>query len=229
MKLPFLISVPHAGLAVPLEVKDRCILTEQEIREDGDEGAAEIYYRLRDHAVGFVTTDIARAIVDMNRAENDLRKDGIIKTHTCWDVPVYDVFPSKEIIERLMSNYYRPYHKKITESTEGARLGIDCHTMAAVGPPVGPDTDVERPHICLSNADGTCPRRWVEFLRDCFEKVFEVDVSVNHPFRGGFIIRSHSREIPWAQLELSRAAFVSNEEKGRRVLQALQQVMKYIE
>jgi N-formylglutamate amidohydrolase len=44
---------------------------------DGDEGAAEIY-DLKDHAAEFVTTDIARAIVDLNRAEDDRRPDGVV-------------------------------------------------------------------------------------------------------------------------------------------------------
>ena len=107
MKLPLLISVPHAGLRVPPEVKDVCLLTEQEIKEDGDEGAAEIYYPFKDHVACFVTTDVARAIVDMNRDEDDRRKDGIVKTHTCWDIPVYRTFPSEERIEVLVEKYFQ--------------------------------------------------------------------------------------------------------------------------
>ena len=225
MKLPFLISVPHAGLSVPHEVKKLCLLTKQEIIEDGDVGAAEIYYPLKDHVRGFVTTDAARAIVDMNRAEDDRRKDGIIKTHTCWDVPVYTIVPSEEIIENLLEKYYRPYHKQLTATTQGIRLGIDCHTMAAVGPPVGPDPGKERPHVCLSNADGTCPQSWMNVVRACFSKVFNGNVSINSPFKGGFITRSHACEISWIQLELSRADFLSTKEKSQRVLAALQQAV----
>lgn len=33
--------------------------------------AAEIYYPLEEHVTALVTTDIARAIVDLNRAEDD--------------------------------------------------------------------------------------------------------------------------------------------------------------
>jgi len=229
MKLPFLISVPHAGLSVPHAVKSLCLLTPQEIIEDGDEGAAEIYFPLKDHVAGFVTTDVARAIVDMNRAEDDRRKDGIIKTHTCWDVPVYAADPSEKVIEALLEEYYRPYHKQLTATTHGIKLGIDCHTMAAVGPPVGPDSGCERPHVCLSNADGTCPQRWMNIFRDCFDAAFNGNISINAPFKGGFITRSHACEIPWMQVELSRADFLSNEDKGRCVLEALQQALPLLE
>ena len=44
MKLPLLLSVPHAGLQVPPEAASYCVLTPRQIEEDGDEGAAEIYY-----------------------------------------------------------------------------------------------------------------------------------------------------------------------------------------
>ena len=89
MKLPILLSIPHAGWRIPEEVQDICLLTNKDILADGDAGAAEIYIPLKEKVEAFVTTDIARAIVDMNRAENDFWKDGVIKTHTCWDVPIY--------------------------------------------------------------------------------------------------------------------------------------------
>ena len=142
MRLPLLLSVPHAGLSVPPEAQPNCILTPKEIEADGDVGAAEIY-DLESDVTAFLTTDIARAIVDLNRAEDDRQKDGVVKTHTCWDVPVYDPFPSEQIIEALLEGYYRPYHARLRElATTGVRLGVDCHTMAAEGPPVGPDPGI---------------------------------------------------------------------------------------
>ena len=221
MTLPLLLSVPHAGLVIPPVVHDLCILSKNEIIEDGDEGAAEVYLPLQDEVFTLVTTVVARAIVDMNRAEDDRRKDGVIKTHTCWDVQIYREPPSEAIITELMEIFYQPYHASLTRYATHVRCGIDCHTMAAQGPPVGPDTGEERPAICISDADGTCPRDWIASLADCLKKVFEKDVSINHPFKGGYIIRSHATELPWIQLELSRAPFFTNEEKGFRVLEAL--------
>jgi len=212
--------VPHAGLDVPQEVADLCILTPQQIVEDGDEGAAEIY-AIESEVEAFVTTSVARAIVDMNRAEDDRSKDGVVKTHTCWDIPVYKSPLPDESIEHLLASHHRPYHARLTELSSGAaRLGVDCHTMVAFGPPVAPDPGTERPWVCLSNAGGTCPEEWMARLRRCFEKAFEGKVRVNHPFRGGYIIRTHAAEMPWIQLEISRAPFLPNSEKRRRVLQA---------
>jgi len=221
MTLPLLLSVPHAGLTVPPEVENLCVLTRKEIIEDGDEGAAEIYLPLENEVSALVTTVVARAIVDMNRAEDDRGKDGIVKTHTCWDVEIYREPLSEAIITELMEAFYKPYHISLTQHATHVQCGIDCHTMAAQGPPVGPDTGIERPAICISNADLTCPKEWITALADCFERVFEKEVAINRPFKGGYIVHSHAKELPWIQLELSRAPFFSNEEKSFRMLEAL--------
>ena len=126
MRLPILLSVPHAGLQVPPEAAPYCCLSHEEIVRDGDEGAAEIY-ALRSEVAEFVSTDVARAIVDLNRAPDDRRKDGIVKTHTCWDVPVYERFPPENVIERLLERYYDPYHKQLREAAASGSLllGVD--------------------------------------------------------------------------------------------------------
>jgi formiminoglutamase len=219
MTLPLLLSVPHAGLEVPLEVREQCLLNHEEIVRDGDEGAAEIY-DLADAVKAFVTTSVARAIVDMNRAEDDFRADGVVKTHTCWNVPVYRQPLSVAQIERLLAEHHRPYHRQLADrAREGIVLGVDCHTMAAVGPPIGPGSGRPRPLVCLSNADGTCPDDWLRSMQGCFAREFG-EVRVNDPFQGGHIIRSRPGGIPWLQLELSRQPQPDNQEKRRRVLRA---------
>ena len=220
MKLPLLISVPHAGLKVPPEVEMFSILTPEQIVEDSDDGAAMIY-ALESEVSAHLTTDIARAIVDLNRAENDRTPDGVVKTHTFQKAPVFSHPLSEHTIETLLARYYRPYHQKLTALANEAKLGIDCHTMVEFGPPIGPDPGSERPHVCLSEAQGTCPHDWFVRLTACFESAFGDNVSVNTPFSGGHIIRSHACELPWVQVELSRAAFLTDEQKHECVLQAL--------
>ncbi|MFH1723498.1 MAG: N-formylglutamate amidohydrolase, partial [Elusimicrobiota bacterium] len=116
-----------------------------------------------------------------------------------------------------------PYHRRLSALAARVRMGFDCHTMAAVGPPVGPDPGRERQAVCLSDGDGACPREWIDSAARIFRRHFPEGVSVNSPFKGGHIVRSHAREIPWMQIELSRDPYVSSEEKGRRVLAALEQ------
>lgn len=227
--LPILVSVPHAGLQVPDEVAPLCRLTPREIAEDGDEHAAEIY-DVATAVARYVTTDVARAIVDLNRSEDDRRQDGVVKTHTCFNVRIYERSLSAGEIDTLLSKYYRPYHARLRELVgRDVVLGLDCHTMLAVGPPIGPGAGEERPHVCLSNGDGTCPPAWMAQLLGCFEREFGPHVSVNDPFRGGFIARSHARDMPWVQLELSRAPFANNRAKREAILSALRRFVAWFD
>ena len=219
MILPFLISVPHAGIQVPPEINELNQLGPEHIIEDGDQGAREIY-DIRNDVTAFVTTQIARAFIDVNRAETDLSPDGIVKTETIYKIPVYKKPLTQEQINDLIKRYYQPYHQKLTELAPGVILGIDCHTMAAQAPPICPDAGRERPLICLSNDDRTCSREWLHLMADCLADSFQCRVRLNEPFRGGFIIKSHASELPWLQLELSRHDFLSRQEKKLKILTA---------
>jgi len=228
--LPLLISVPHAGLTIPDEIKQLNQLTALEIMQDGDEGAREIYANLENNVAHFVTTEIARAFIDLNRAQDDFHKDGVVKTHTCWDVPIYREPLTSELITTLLTRYYHPYHHRLTKLAHSSLLlGVDCHTMAETAPPVAPDYGQTRPQVCISNANGACPRYWAELLVDCFQNYFSGEVTLNQPFSGGYITRYHGREMPWIQIELNRATFASHTEKGNWVLAALTDWVKKIQ
>jgi len=114
---------------------------------------------------------------------------------------------------------------------ENLKLGVDCHSMAAVSPPIESDAGTPRPLICLGNlgdAEGlvckpfrriTSPPELVLFMRDEFRKVFaheDVDLEVpdiataNLPFSGGYITqRVGGGPMPFVQIEMSRALYLS--------------------
>jgi formiminoglutamase len=224
MKLPILVSIPHAGTMMPDEVKSLARIVTDDVVKDGDEQAAEVYLPLRDDVAHVVTTDIARAFVDLNRAPDDFRKDGVIKTHTCWNVSIYRTTPDAEVVAKLLEHYYYPYHERLRELAlaGGVRVGVDCHTMVAVGPPVGPDPGQVRPVACVSDADGTCDRAWTEELATQLAESLGGEVRINDPFKGGYITRTHAAELPWLQLEVSRGDFAAVGEKAAAVRAALE-------
>jgi len=230
MKLPILVSLPHAGTIMPDEVKSLVCIAVDDVIKDGDEQAAEIYIPLQDHVAHVVATDIARAFVDLNRAPDDFRKDGVIKTHTCWDVPIYTSAPDEELVAKLLERYYATYHERIRELaiSGDVRVGVDCHTMAAHGPPVGPDPSQPRPAACVSDADGTCDRSWTEELATQLAESLGGEVRINDPFKGGYITRTHASELPWLQVEISRGDFASVEEKAASIRKALEHWSKQV-
>ncbi len=223
MTLPLALSVPHAGLRVPEDLADRCLLLPEQLERDGDVGAAEIY-ALEAEVQEFVTTTVARAVLDLNRGLEDFHKDGVIKTHTCYDEPVWREPLSQKEIRALFDAHWQPYHDRLAGWHGAVKLAVDCHTMAAIGPPVAPDPGARRPLVCLGDARGAaCPRPWVDALVECFGRHFGTDqVTLNAPFAGGYITRTHGGEQPWVQVELSRCEErMSRTEKRAAVLAAL--------
>jgi formiminoglutamase len=230
MTLPIAISVPHAGVLVPREAAPYCQLTRQQIIKDGDEFASEIY-DLRNEVAEFITTDVARAIIDLNRAPDDRGADGVVKRHTIYNEAIYREPLPESAINTLLDNYYYPYHARLSDLSTGDLLfAIDCHTMAAVAPPIGPHFGTKRPEICLGNLHGrSFPEAWTTILLRTFRDVFpDVDVAVNEPFAGGYITRTHCVEIPWLQLEVSRSQFLPSDELRRRCILVLRRASERI-
>ena len=71
------------------------------------------------------------------------------------------------------------------------------------------------------DAAGTLPYAWFVRLAACLESAFGDRPSINELFRGSYIIRSDASEMPWVQLEISRADFLTAGEKRQRVFEAL--------
>jgi N-formylglutamate amidohydrolase len=217
--LPFLISIPHSGEQIPACVQNRIALSKAEILEDGDAFTAQIY-NLADAAHTMVKADVARAIVDLNRAVTDMppaHPDGILKTVTCYHKPVYHQgrFPEPTLVDRLIREHYQPYHDRIRAAVkrEDVMLGLDCHSMAAQAPPIETEPGRPRPLICLANAHGqSCPMSRIETLAACFREIFELEpdqVTLNDPFSGGFITRTYGNNpIFWIQIEINRSLYL---------------------
>ena len=220
-RFPILLSIPHGGTKVPREIRDRVTLSVKDQFEDSDAYTQEIY-GLGSEVLVQVQSQVARAFVDMNRAENDRppqNPDGVVKTQTCHGKIVY--LPGQELedswTQRILDTYYVPYHKSIAtvlaEHTD-LQLALDCHTMEAVAPVIAPDTGQPRPLICLGTNHGkSCPPEMADQLASCFREGFglqEQDVVLNKPFAGGYITRTYGEgPLPWVQVEMNRSLYLS--------------------
>ncbi len=224
--LPFIISNPHAGLSIPQEVVGQTQLTYVDIVKDSDEQAKVIYGSLKNLCYHYIEADIARAFVDLNRPDDDISKDGVVKTHTCYDVPIYQQRLCMTQVRELLSNYYQPYYRQLKQAIDipSVKCLIDCHTMAAYAPPSAQSPGDERPLVCLSNAMNTsCPPSIFKAIETAFSDVFGDTLQINEPFQGGYICTYFGQFIPAVQLELSRTESVSVATKSRLVNQALTQ------
>ncbi len=218
-QLPFLLSIPHSGTDVPEELKTSVHLNLYDILEDGDAFSFEIY-NLKNNVKKIIHSTIARAIVDLNRNTEQLPPefpDGIFKSHTCYNKPVYKngEFPADILRKKILEKYYFSYHGKIQTEIlyPSIKFAFDCHTMADFSPPVSQNPGWKRPLVCLSNHKGqTCETKHIETLRNIFIDILgcsEDEVKINTPFKGGYITQSYGmKPLPWIQIELNRILYL---------------------
>jgi formiminoglutamase len=229
--LPLLVSIPHGGDKIPEEVRDSINLTLQDILCDGDSLARELY-DFKETVKALVSMPVARAVVDVNRAPDDLppaNPDGVIKTVTLQGISVYKSgkFPKGDIVKTLLRKYYYPYHNEIEFllNDNDIRLALDCHTMLEYSPSIDDSPGQARPLVCISNggdergmpfekgATITCCPEWIQVLAKSFSDVFaaEGDVTINNPFVGGYTCQHHylNTGVPWMQIELNRRLYLS--------------------
>ncbi|MFC2076614.1 N-formylglutamate amidohydrolase [candidate division KSB1 bacterium] len=220
-RLPILISIPHGGEKIPDELEDRIRIGKKDILDDIDAFSREVFdleHRVRE----VVAADFARPFVDLNRSLKELPPefpDGVIKSSTVLLEQIYidGLEPDDELISTLIKRYYRPYHNRIRELAQSEKfiLGLDCHSMAPVGPPYSRDPGRSRPLICLGNVNGKSSD-WstIENLAECFRKTFSMgksQVTLNDPFAGGYITKTYGNEpLPWIQVELNRSLYLEH-------------------
>jgi formiminoglutamase len=217
--LPVLLCIPHSGQKMPNELKGRTVINEQEVFEDSDAYTKEIY-DLGSKVLQVISSEYARAFIDLNRNLDDLppkMEDGMIKSMTCYERPIYSKGkePDEELIEKLVSNYYKPYHMQILRAIKNPdiELALDCHSMADFAPNISPDVGEKRPTICLGNfLDKTCSRDTITKLAKCFADAFELnhqDVKINEPFLGKYTTQRYGlKPVPWIHVELNRKLFL---------------------
>lgn len=229
--LPIIVSVPHGGEIIAPEMSDLTLLSRRDIFSDGDPLTREIY-NFKHEVDYYFESSIARAAIDLNRSPDDLppiNQDGVIKSHTVTGKGVYrkNRMPNKDALRSLLKKYYTPYHDALRRKSRKPYLfcGIDCHTMLDKAPIISSHPGRQRPFICLSNQGDhrgnrvkgrrlTCPPEMIRSLAQSLKEQFPEEaqnITLNDPFLGGYIVRSHSKLLPWIQIELNRKSYLSPE------------------
>ena len=126
---PFIISVPHGGITIPEEVRDRIALSPEKVTFYSDPGTREIY-DLRSRIAAFIDTPVSRVVVDLNHPPYHMAPkypDDAIKSMTGFGTPVYrnDRFPDINLVHRLMVKYFFPTKRRSTGLPMNTRQGLD--------------------------------------------------------------------------------------------------------
>ena len=208
MKYPFIISLPHCSKRIPEEMKWTFALTNEEIWESTDRGVLEIFGSLPAKKIIFAQWN--RLVVDLNRSPSRRDVKGVVPRVDYHGRSIYrsGCIPDEQEIERRLSKYYWPFHKRLVEAFEetDSKALFDCHSLNGTGPEEAPDPGKRRNDIILGNhgddsgninpARGsiTCPPETLQLIKKAFEKA-GFSVSLNDPYPGGFITAYHGNKL----------------------------------
>lgn len=216
---------------LPRELAPRFALSQADLFYESDPWTRELF-AMGEMVQGRLEAEIARCVVDLDCDPSHRppeHKHGVCRVETDFGKKIWDVddFPSDEEVDRLIERYHRPFHEVLSRTANrgAVRLGIDCHSMLPVGPPSADDEGLKRPWFCISNFgddqgegdDTTCSGELMVALKEAIEREFGEDdrdedvplVSMNDPFKGGYILDRHGRGYtPWVRLAINQAIYL---------------------
>lgn len=181
-----------------------------------------------------------RCYIDANRARNDIdtallatpwpepvdlspagqRGMGLIRRFALPGVPMYEEPLTVDDVMGRITRCYDPYHAQLAALVDAvhARFGmcvhIDCHSMKSKGNAMNEDSGAARPDMVVSDLEGQSADpflvRWVAASLGSLS----YRVQVNHPYRGGELVRRHGRPASGRhsiQIEINRALYMDEQ------------------
>jgi len=217
---PLLVSMPHDGIAIPLDLAD-CMTVHARTTPDTDWHMARLYDFARDLGASMLVADYSRYVVDLNRpASDDALYEGQVATGLCpmqtfagESIYTDGDIDADEMAHRV-ETYWRPYHAKIEQEIERilARHGVallwDAHSITGVVPRL---FDGELPALNIgSNSGASCaPTIESAVVEAAYASTYET--VVNARFKGGYITRHYGdprNNVHALQLEIAQRSYM---------------------
>ncbi|MEO8104626.1 MAG: N-formylglutamate deformylase [Betaproteobacteria bacterium] len=247
---PFIVNVPHAGIAVPGDCRSR--LTAEAVRmPDTDWHVEKLYAGLADdHDVTLMWATQSRIVVDLNRDPSGYALyPGASNTEICplttfHDRPIYraGAAPGAADIAHRVEQYWRPYHRQLAAEVARVRerhgycILLDGHSIVSEAPRFFPG---RLPDLNLGTAEVTsCDAALAQAAFAVLSGAHGFTAVHNGRFKGGYITRHYGRPaagVHALQLEMAQSCYMDenhpvdyDEARAaplRNVLQALMQTL----
>ena len=222
---PVLVSVPHAGLDVPDDIKAR--LSDEGLRlADTDWHVDRLYAPLKTLGVSMLVATNSRYVIDLNRpSDGSSLYPGQMVTQLCptetfEGKKIYkgDEEPSATEIAERTTKYWQPYHRKLAKTLatlkekHGHAILWDAHSINNRLPRL---FDGQLPDLNFGTNDGkACDEELAGNILSIAKAYTRYTSILNGRFKGGVITRTYgqpSEGINAIQLEMAQACYMDQE------------------
>ncbi len=227
--VPLLVTIPHSGEEVPLEVHWLQNLKEEVLMCDVDRYVDRLYGpTLKSLDIPHVVARWHRYVVDLNRFPDDVDADSVVGhpnpsgkfskgLHWVFTTKGTRLMPTpipKEFHDVLLRKYYDSFHVEIVNQCKvlGKPLfHIDAHSMPSVGTKMHPDPGETRAEVVISDLHGkSCAPQFRDLVVEGYEKA-GLRVRLNWPYVGGRITERYGQPEKGhhtIQVELNRSLYM---------------------
>lgn len=224
---PLLVSVPHAGTAIPERIATK-LTQHSRMVPDTDWYVDRLYRFVEEIGGSMIVANYSRMVVDLNRpstAESlypGQNTTGLIPTALFTGDPVYleGKEPNPNQVKDRIQKYWEPYHYGIRTELDrlrkahGRAMLWDAHSILSEVPWL---FDGTLPDINLGTNSGASCDPGLAAAVEAVAAASDYSHVLNGRFKGGFITRNYgdpANNIHAIQLELCQSAYM-NEEKPR--------------
>ena len=232
---PLIISVPHAGTAVPQDLRSQLTPLALTI-PDTDWYVAELYDFAPGMGVTMIAARYSRYVIDLNRPPDDAAlysgatQTGLCPTLSFAGEPLYvdgtTELQSTEIARRKRV-YWQPYHEALRAQLAAARqrcgyaILLDAHSIRSVVPRLFAG---RLPDINIGTYGGrSCAGMVSEAMRAQLNAEPRWSQAIDGRFKGGYITRHYGQPdlgLHALQIELAQCSYMDESATTYRAEQA---------
>lgn len=219
---PLLISMPHAGTYVPLDIASKMTPAALQVA-DTDWHVDRLYEFARELGAGTLMGTHSRYVIDLNRAPDDRPLyPGASNTELCptmsfAEAPLYreGLEPDRKEVTHRRELYWAPYHRCLAaelyalRQRHGIALLYEAHTIRSQVPRF---FEGRLPDLNLGTGGGVTAHPDLErrLQKLCADRTEYTSV-LNGRFQGGYITRHYGRPadgVHAVQLELAQCTYM---------------------
>jgi N-formylglutamate amidohydrolase len=239
--VPLVFASPHSGRDYPADFVAASRLDAHGLRRSEDSFVDELFGSAPRFGAPLLSARFPRAFCDPNREPYELDPAmfsgqlpqyantrsprvaaglGTIAKVVATGADIYDAKLPLTEIERRVSQYYRPYHRRLeallaeSRALFGWSVLVDCHSMPSIGGPMDRDVGVSRVDVVLGDCFGSaCAPVITQVAEDAF-RARGYRVVRNTPYAGGFTTRHYGKPRTGShalQIELNRGLYMNEE------------------